>query len=125
MPRRIGTPCAWPHCNKVTIETYCPLHQGIAAGRKNNTNPARQYHYLYDRKWRKARAAYLLDHPFCEDCEAEGRLEAATIVDHRVPHLGDPVLFWDQSSWRGLCRTHHNRKTATEDGGFGNPRSVR
>lgn len=46
----------------------------------------------------------------------------ATEVDHIKPHRGDMVLFWDESNWQGLCRSHHSRKTAGENGGFGNQR---
>jgi 5-methylcytosine-specific restriction enzyme A len=56
------------------------------------------------------------------DCEAEGDVVPATVVDHVKPHRGDAALFWDKSNWAGRCETHHNRKTASEDGGFGNAR---
>ncbi|WP_144469068.1 HNH endonuclease signature motif containing protein, partial [Bacillus pumilus] len=36
------------------------------------------------------------------------------------PHKGDKKLFWDSSNWQPLCASCHNRKTAKEDGGFGN-----
>lgn len=55
-------------------------------------------------------------------CEEEGRVKAATDLDHINPHKGDMVLFWDKDNWQGLCHSHHSQKTATEDGGFGNPR---
>jgi len=48
-----------------------------------------------------------------------GRLNAATVVDHIVPHKGDAVLFWKQSNWQALCRDCHNRKTAVSDGRWG------
>ncbi|MDW3204587.1 MAG: HNH endonuclease signature motif containing protein [Alphaproteobacteria bacterium] len=74
----------------------------------------------YDGRWRKAREAFLAKHPLCEmDCEAEGRVTPATVVDHIVPHKGDRALFWDRSNWQAGCETCHNRKTAREDGGFG------
>lgn len=93
----------------------------------------------YDGRWRKARAAWLHDHPLCVECEAEGqlpmllfqiivavtlgivivnspgagRLTPATVVDHVVPHRGDKDLFWDsEENWQGLCTAHHNAKTA-------------
>lgn len=64
---------------------------------------------LYDRaRWRRERAAYLRAHPLCCFCEAQGRTTLATVVDHIVPHRGDPELFWDQDNWQGLCATDHS-----------------
>jgi len=48
-----------------------------------------------------------------------GRVYIAEVVDHIIPHKGDPVLFWSVSNLQGLTRSDHNRKTAMEDGGFG------
>lgn len=60
-------------------------------------------------------------HPLCVHCLKQGRTEAATVVDHIIPHCGDMVLFWDSANnWQSLCKTHHDVKTASEDGGFGN-----
>ena len=67
--------------------------------------------------WRDARSAFLAEHPACARCGAP-----ATVVDHTVPHRGDPVLFWDRRRWQALCASCHGRKTAAQDGGFGNPR---
>lgn len=67
---------------------------------------------LYGRRWRKARAAFLMEKPFCTMCEAEGKLQAATVVDHVKPHRGDEALFWDQGNWQPLCERHHNRDKA-------------
>ncbi len=36
-------------------------------------------------RWRKVRAAVLEDHPWCEDCEAQGKVALATEVHHIVP----------------------------------------
>lgn len=77
---------------------------------------------MYGWQWQKARAAYLAANPLCVHCQAEGRDELATVVDHVVPHKGDETLFWDEANWQSLCGTCHNRKTVMEDGGFGNPR---
>ena len=73
----------------------------------------------YGYQWQQARAAYLLEHPLCVMCRQEGWLTEATVVDHAIPHRGDPALFWDPANWQGLCAVCHNRKTATLDGGFG------
>jgi 5-methylcytosine-specific restriction protein A len=52
-------------------------------------------------------------------CEDEGHVEAATVVDHKIPHSGDYDRFWDEANWQSLCKRHHDIKTATEDGAFG------
>lgn len=74
----------------------------------------------YTYKWRKARERYLRHHPLCVECLKDGRAIEATDLDHKKPHKGDMVLFWDQSNWQGLCHPHHSEKTSREDGGFGN-----
>jgi 5-methylcytosine-specific restriction protein A len=68
----------------------------------------------YGARWRRARQSFLARHPLCWFCETRGRLEPATVVDHRVPHRGDPVLFWDEGNWAALCKRCHDRKTARE-----------
>lgn len=73
----------------------------------------------YDSAWRKARVFFLIKHPLCVHCENEGTIGAATVVDHIKPHKGDKALFWDRANWQPLCKMHHDRKTVTEDGGFG------
>ena len=68
----------------------------------------------YGPRWRRARAAYLARHPLCGPCKETGRLAPATVVDHVVPHRGDPVLFWDETNWAALCKACHDAKTARE-----------
>ena len=51
-------------------------------------------------------------------CEAQGRVTAATVVDHIIPHKGDPVLMWDsEHNWQSLCDPHHNRDKQSQDRG--------
>jgi len=71
----------------------------------------------YDRKWRAYRAAFLQLHPLCVSCGRQ-----AVIVDHiqKISGANDP-LFWEPSNHQPLCRTCHNRKIGSQDGGFGNP----
>jgi 5-methylcytosine-specific restriction protein A len=68
-----------------------------------------------NRRFRRARHSYLVRHPVCNMCKRE----AATILDHVVPHRGVPALFWDQSNWQGLCVHCHGVKTARELWGRG------
>jgi 5-methylcytosine-specific restriction protein A len=81
----------------------------------------------YDHRWQVARERFLSreENLFCKRCEAEGKTIAATIVDHVVPHRGNRTLFWDETNWQALCKPCHDRKTATEDGGFGREKNSR
>lgn len=69
----------------------------------------------YGRRWQKARAGYLAEHPLCLCCLKDGVTEAATVVDHVIPHRGDEGLFWDRANWQPLCKRCHDTKTMTED----------
>lgn len=62
----------------------------------------------YGYRWQKARAAYLAEHPLCVYCEREGKVTAATVVDHKIPHRGDQELFWDEKNWQSLCKPCHD-----------------
>ncbi|HBO0862562.1 HNH endonuclease [Pseudomonas aeruginosa] len=74
----------------------------------------------YGYRWQQARARYLAKHPLCRLCSDAGKVVEATEVDHIIPHRGDTELFWQESNWMALCKVCHSKKTATEDGGFGN-----
>jgi 5-methylcytosine-specific restriction protein A len=65
----------------------------------------------YTWAWEKLRAAWLREHPLCVECQKEGRVEPATVVDHVIPHRGDMARFWDETNLAGLCARHHNLKT--------------
>ena len=103
---------------------YC--NAVMATGATNGTTKISMYWFnreecvdqkelCYNHRWRKVRAAYLRRHPLCVKCLAEGRYVTATVVDHIVPHRGNPLLMWDVSNYQALCKPCHDRKTGTED----------
>lgn len=73
-------------------------------------------------RWQQTRVRFLALYPLCAHCQAKNIVTVATVVDHIEPHRGNMALFWDESNFQPLCETCHNRKTATEDSGFGNVR---
>ena len=79
--------------------------------RSGKTSTERGYGY----KWQKAREHFLRQHPVCVRCQAEGRAELATVVDHRIPHRGDQQLFWDEGNWDALCVHHHSSAKQAEE----------
>ncbi|WP_016738784.1 HNH endonuclease [Bacillus sp. FJAT-27238] len=110
--------CRKRGCSKLTSDKYCEAHkyQEQLYNQERGTAAKRGY----DARWRKARARFLASNPLCRHCFEQGKVIAATVVDHITPHRGDMVLFWDEKNWQGLCGTCHSRKTAKVDGGFGN-----
>lgn len=64
----------------------------------------------YGGRWQRERVAFLKqpENVLCCMCQAERRVTAATVVDHKVAHRGDEVLMWDQSNWQALCKAHHD-----------------
>jgi 5-methylcytosine-specific restriction enzyme A len=95
---------------------HCPAGVGSAAEVKRALDRQRPSAARrgYGPRWRRARAAYLARHPLCVRCQADGRIEPSTTVDHIVPHRGDQKLFWDEANWAALCKRCHDAKTARE-----------
>jgi 5-methylcytosine-specific restriction enzyme A len=112
MPNKAMTPCVV--CKRPCHGRRCELHQTeVYQQDRERRGSARERGY--DSQWDKARRTYLTRHPLCVQCEKEGRVVVAVVVDHVVPHKGDQRLFWDTANWQALCVMHHNRKTRTQD----------
>ncbi len=119
MPNRALRICKHIGCQALVTEGYCELHK------KENHQRYDRYRGSstergYDSKWRQYREAYLKEHPLCVKCLKINRVTPATVVDHIIPHKGDKNLFWDTQNHQALCKNCHDKKTAREDGGFGN-----
>jgi 5-methylcytosine-specific restriction endonuclease McrA len=103
---------------KPRIETLRSPLQSLGSGTwraGKKTSAQRGYGY----RWQKARERHLRLQPLCVMCrELDERAVVATIVDHKVPHEGDEVKFWDESNWQSLCAHHHSsHKQAIERAG--------
>lgn len=109
----------------MTHERYCGQHHNQAQAReraerrRHDQERGTAAERGYGSRWQKARKGYLAVNPLCVDCRDESRFTPATVVDHVEPHKGNQKLFWDRDNWQGLCEMHHNRKTASRDGGWG------
>lgn len=57
----------------------------------------------YDGEWRKLRAGFLREHPFCAFCGA-----SAEHVDHKVRHQGVKALLLSWTNLQSLCAYCHN-----------------
>ncbi|MFZ3578819.1 HNH endonuclease [Virgibacillus sp. DJP39] len=115
MPWKPKTICRHPACHELGVDRYCDKHKKQVTKEQNKSSSK-----IYTYQWRKVSKAYLKENPLCVHCRREDRLTPATEVDHTIPHGGEMKLFWDKRNWQGLCKTCHSKKTALEDGGFGN-----
>lgn len=78
----------------------------------------KEHHDLYNKQyWQRIRKVVLNDYPICPVCEAQGRIEPTSDIDHVVAHKGDEQLFRSLDNLWGLCRHHHVLKTAAESNG--------
>lgn len=61
----------------------------------------------------KRRARWLELHPLCVECTKEGRVTAATVVDHVTPLWKGGADDYEKNG-QSLCDPHHDAKTAQE-----------
>lgn len=111
MPRRAAKPCAAPGCPVlVRRHSRCEKHRRrVWQDDARRRGTARERGYTH--QWEKASARHKAQNPLCVTCLREGRSEPVFVTDHIVPHRGDPLLFWDETNWQSLCKTHHDAKT--------------
>jgi 5-methylcytosine-specific restriction protein A len=110
-------PCGFPGCPKLvdSANRRCEKHR-IKERKEIDQRRGSAAHRGYDARWRASRRGFLSTHPLCMECQRMGVITTATVVDHIIPHRGDPSLFWDQSNWQAMCKQCHDRKTAKADG---------
>lgn len=114
MPHSAPHPCNYPACPRVTRERFCPDHATrvdhgrLNASRRGYTSAA----------WRALRASILMRDPLCRSCHGAPSTHADHVVARANGGTDAP------SNLQGLCASCHSRKTAREDGGFGNAARV-
>jgi 5-methylcytosine-specific restriction protein A len=93
----------------------CDIHAApilARAAERRRLEPGRRWYYTA--RWAKLRTAILKAEPLCRRCAAEGRITAATDVDHIVRHRGRAHVFWSAPNLQPLCRACHAAKTGEE-----------
>ncbi len=112
MPIAPNRPCRFPGCPALSASSYCDKHRSERTryDRERGSSTERGY----DSRWRRYSKQRLREHPLCEECQRQGRLTAAAVTDHIIPHRGDMTLFWDAANHESKCIACHNRKSATE-----------
>ena len=114
-------PCSKPGCPELVGSGRCPRHT-VAQHQDDRSRRGSSNDRGYTSRWRRYAQDYLAQHQLCRECG-----EYARCVDHVIPwrrgktSIEREQLFWDPSNHQALCASCHSRKTATEDGGWGNP----
>ncbi|MDD9149323.1 HNH endonuclease [Sporolactobacillus sp. CQH2019] len=122
--------CAWSTCHKLIPidQRYCSKHQKPAelkaqkrrGGYEKKYNKTRyeknpltaNYHIA---AWKKTRLAVLIrDHYLCQQCLKNGYVKPAKHVDHIIPAVERPDLFWNMDNLQSLCPGCHSLKTVEE-----------
>lgn len=116
MPTAPPRVCCRPGCGRLTHGRFCELHARDYQ-KQYDSHRGSANERGYNARWQR-RSKIFLKRPENALC-ACGCGRPSEVVDHKVPHRGDPRLFWDEANWQGMAKTCHDRKTATEDGGFG------
>ncbi len=117
MATRAKTICRHPGCRAVIDEAgYCTKHQKQSVG-WFRTSTASSTARGYGGKWRYLRKHVLeRDMYLCCECKKEGKLTAATEVDHIIPKSQGGTD--DPDNLQSLCNAHHKIKTAREGRGY-------
>ncbi len=76
-----------------------------------HTDVRKQWHHMYNARWRRYRLEFLQENPLCVCADCEGKTTPATVVDHIVDHRGNYELFWNADNHQALAKRCHDRKT--------------
>ncbi len=119
MPYKPKRPCSYPGCPNLTEGRYCVEHKKLMAQQYDKHQRSKESTAFYNSsEWRKKRANYLIEHPFCVECWKYGRLTKATVVDHIIPiRMGGALL--EDENLQALCPSCHTRKSILEGSRFG------
>ena len=119
MPRKPKKPCRYPGCPKLTEGRYCEQHQKQMHHEYNTRERDKEARNFYSSTpWRRLRQAKLEQQPLCEECQRNGRITAATMVDHITPiKQGGAAL--NMANLQSLCWSCHSRKSVEEGSRYG------
>ena len=98
-----------------------PRIAGIAPGERGRAQASPWRAWYNTTRWRALRLVIFERDQFTCQWPSCGRLEGNTsklVADHRRPHRGDELLFWDETNLQTLCKPcHDSKKQRAEAGG--------
>lgn len=90
-------------------------YQRDAHGHSKEAEPWRAWYFLAE--WKRLRLVIFKRDKFTCQCGcgvAEGRT-SKLVADHKVPHRGDPKLFWDPENVQTYLKTCHDSAKQREE----------
>jgi 5-methylcytosine-specific restriction enzyme A len=115
MPNRPGRGCVTPGCAGVAVRRGRCAPCARDADRIDYVARGVVTAERYGTAWRKQRASVLATRPLCAHCHRDGRVTAATEVDHITPLSCGGTN--ETSNLQPLCHSCHMKKTHAERAG--------
>ena len=112
MPSKPARPCSAPGCPELTHERFCETHAKAEDTRYRKYQRDPKINKRYGARWRRIRAAYISQHPLCEDCLAQGKTTPVQEVHNILPLEDDGSH--DFNNLRSLCKPCHSRQSALD-----------
>lgn len=117
MPNSAPKPCRRPGCRELVYGggNWCDSHrkERVVPGSFSDRHRGSRHARGYGSQWDKLRKRILeRDCGLCLVCQAEGRLTAATMVDHIINKAAGGTD--DEENLQSICRECHVEKTARE-----------
>lgn len=107
MPYKHKHPCGVPGCPNLTDGQYCEEHALEQRRKYDRYERDPDVHKTYGRGWTRIRNRYMVEHPYCEQCYAEGRMVMATECHHIIPVNRGGTH--DTANLKALCQSCHNK----------------
>jgi len=97
---------------------YAPGDERARDRQRAATQPWRSWYKT--ERWRRLRERVLIRDNFT--CQQTGVLLVgrhpapnSPVVDHIIPHRGDPELFWDENNLQTLSKAYHDSRKQAEE----------
>lgn len=114
MPAKAPTICRHPGCGALVHSGYCDQHkrndrQQKLQGQQDYNRRRSESDRMYStQRWKKLSIVFRKRNPLCCECERNGLVRTADLVDHIKPAKENPELFFEWSNLRSLCQGCHN-----------------
>ena len=112
MPRKPKRPCSYPNCPRLTDKQFCDEHARLENKRYEMQDRNPETRKRYGSTWRRVRASYVREHPYCELCFSDGLMREVQEVHHKLPLSKGGTH--SKSNLISLCKSCHAKIHASD-----------